>query len=313
MNRSRHHSYRPYSASVFRLRGTNSSQAFVQEAQAFFSNISTSPTTSNTSKSSRSKSTDKLRTEAKSTTNNKTKAKHLSVINEPSLSSSKKKTTSNHVASPEPTTTSTTIRRVTRAEFDPGKTLINSVSKNHNHRTYSETTTSSDSQTTNSTREVLLFTETMDHVDDDDKMTTVSNNFSSEQITELMRELKELRNEIAALKLDKRIPPMTRSMSTSPLAVDDENSKQTTQSSTVTSSSSFPDTTSQSEVDAETQTDFSALNQRRRHLTRKNKKTMIGSGTIVTLKKQKMQNSNGRNGRTFSNSSTNTISDQEGK
>ncbi len=149
--------------------------------------------------------------------------------------------------------------------------------------------------------------------DDDDKMTTISNNLSAEQVYELMRELKELRNEIASLKLAKKISPVTRSMSTSPLAVQ---SKKILDSSTTptTSSPSFPDVTSQSEIDAETQTD-SSLTNRRRQILRKNKKTMIGSGGVSYLNKKKTtpQPTTARNGRrTLSNSSTNTLSEQEG-
>jgi hypothetical protein len=146
-------------------------------------------------------------------------------------------------------------------------------------------------------------------------MTTISNNFSSDQVAELMRELKELRNEIASLKLDKRILPVTRSMSTSPLAsYPPEYSKKTIDSSTTTSSPSFHDITSQSEVDAETQTDFCSINSKRRQLSKKNKKTMIGSGGLAALNKKKTSQLTPRNARrTYSNSSSNTISDQESK
>jgi hypothetical protein len=84
--------------------------------------------------------------------------------------------------------------------------------------------------------------------------------------------------------------------------------------STTTSSPSFQDVTSQSEVDAETQTDFSTINTKRRQLSKKNKKTMIGSGGLAALNKKKTQPLTTRNGRrTFSNSSSNTVSDQESK
>ncbi|CAF4608166.1 unnamed protein product, partial [Rotaria magnacalcarata] len=105
-------------------------------------------------------------------------------------------------------------------------------------------------------------------------MTTTNNNLSTEQVAELMRELKQLRNEIASLKLEKRILTSTRSMSTSPLTVHLKPLQQRTDSSTTTSPT-YTDVTSQSEVDAQTQTDFSLLQIRRRQLSKKNKKTMI--------------------------------------
>jgi len=144
--------------------------------------------------------------------------------------------------------------------------------------------------------------------DEDDKMTTSSNNLSVDQVAELMRELKELRNEIASLKLTKNNPLITNSSGIYP-----DHSKQTTDSSTRTSSPSIHDLTSQSEVDAETQTDYSLINHRRRQIIRKNKKIMIGSGGVLSLNNKKPSQSRTRNGRrTFSNSSTNTVSEQEG-
>ncbi len=313
-NRSRNHSNRPYSASIFRLRGTDSAQSFLQQAQQFFSNLSTLVNPPNASKSNRNKSVEKIiRAENQildqnSSSNTKTKSKSLSTINE--QLATVPKTIPNRHQSPQITTTP--IRRVTRAEFDPGKTLTHAIDNNSYHRTYSETASSTDSQATNSIQEVLSFTKKLND-DEDDKMTTMSNNLSVDQIADLMRELKELRNEIASLKLGKKIPLATNSMSTSPLATYPEYNKQTNGSSTTTSSPSIPDITSQSEVDAETQTDFTLINPRRRQISRKNKKTMIGSGGVSSLVKKKPSQSHTRNGRrTFSNSSTNTISEEEG-
>jgi hypothetical protein len=312
INRSRNHSTRPYSASIFRLRGgTDSAQLFLQQAQQFFSNLST--LANNTSNSIRNKSVEKIARldshNASSNNNNKTKSKSLSTITE--QRSTLPKTNNDRHQSPQ----TTGIRRVTRAEFDPGKTTaaIHSIDQISNHRTSSETTSSTDSQTTNTTREVLSYTKKLNDDDDDDKMITISNNLSVDQVVELMRELKELRNEIASLKLAKKFSPVTRSMSTSPLAASTEYTKKNHDSSTTTSSPSFPDATSQSEMDAETQTDSSLTNQRRRQILRKNKKTMIGSGGVSILAKKKPLQSTARNGRrTYSNSSTNTVSDQEG-
>ncbi len=140
--------------------------------------------------------------------------------------------------------------------------------------------------------------------DEDDKITTVSNHFSNDQVAELVRELKELRNEIASLKL----------ANNHSLIIHSEYSKQKNDSSIRTSSPSNHDITSQSEVDAETQTDFSLISHRRRQTSKKNKKTMIGTGGIPPLIRKKTSQSLTRNGRrTFSNSSTNTVSEQEGK
>ncbi|CAF2614979.1 unnamed protein product [Rotaria sp. Silwood2] len=308
-NRSRQHANRPYAASIFRLRNNDSTQAFLQQAQLFFSSLPISLSSLNTSKSSRNKSIDRgsrkenrIITDQQSLPHSKIKA--LSTINEQHFS--KKKTLTNRNQSPRPAS----IRRVTRAEFDPGKAAINSRARTYNRRSYSETTSSTDSQIANSSPEVLLFTEKMDD-DDDDKMTSLSNNLSLEEITELMRELKDLRNEITLLKLEKRIQPVTCSMSTSPLTIDIERCKQTTDSSTATSPT-FPDIASLSEVDAETQTDFSLIHHRRRQTSKKNKKTMIGSSGISTTKNKKTEDSHKTNSRTYSNSSTNTVSDQEG-
>jgi hypothetical protein len=313
MNRSRHHSNQPYSASIFRLRGTDSTNLFIQRAQQFFAKLSSSVSTSSISKNNKNALIAKpTRTETRATDHNHSsnKSKHLSTINEQLPS-----TTTNRRRSPQ---TSTPIRLVTRAEFEPGKTTTttDSIGTLYDRRTYSETASSSDSQA-NSIKEILSYTKKSKHDnhDDDDKMTIISNNLSGEHVAELMRELKELRNEIAALKLEKRITPVTRSMSTSPLAVYPDKSKHNRDSSTTASSSpSFVDVTSQSEVDAETQTDFSLINHRRRQLSRKNKKTMVGSGGISSFTKKKSQPSSTRtNRRTFSSSSTNTVSDQEGK
>jgi len=135
-------------------------------------------------------------------------------------------------------------------------------------------------------------------------MTILSNNFSNDQVAELVRELKELRNEIASLKL----------ANSNSSVIHPEYSKQNNDSSIRTSSSSNHDITSQSEVDAETQTDFSLISHRRRQISKKNKKTMIGTGGVPSVIRRKASTSLTRNGRrTFSNSSTNTVSEQEGK
>jgi hypothetical protein len=310
INRSRRHSNRPYSASIFRLRGTDSAQEFLQQARKFFSNLSTLNNTSNLPKLNKNKSIQSLNQiqnqtiDDNSSSNNKSNLKSLSSVNERSSTSVPKTITDQHQSSQTPTTP---IRRVTRAEFDPGKTITQSIDNPNNHRTYSETASSTDSHTVNSIKELLSHRKKLND-DEDDKMTTSSNNLSVDQVAELMRELKELRNEIASLKLTKNNSLITNSSGIYP-----NHSKQTTDSSTRTSSPSIHDLTSQSEVDAETQTDYSLINHRRRQIIRKNKKIMIGSGGISSLNNKKPSQSRTRNGRrTFSNSSTNTVSEQEG-
>ena len=257
-NRSR--TSRPYLASIFRLRGNESAQNFLQQAQTFFSNLSTT-------KSIRTQSSDKLLRNEIST-----KSKTLPIANKPSET--------------------TSIRRVTRAEFDPGKTPVAI-----NHRTLSETASSIDS-----TREVISYTKKMtNNNDDDDKLTIASNQISLDQVSELMHELKNLRNEITALKLERKMPISTRTISTSPLLMYAERSNQTNDSLVTTTA------TSESDRDAETQTDFSLISHQRKQITRKNKKTMIGSSGISSM----IRNQKGQ--RTISNSSSTTISDHEGQ
>jgi hypothetical protein len=154
--------------------------------------------------------------------------------------------------------------------------------------------------------------DTRNNNDDDDKITTISHQLTGEYVTELMRELKELRNEIATLKIDKRIPTSMRTTSTSPLPIDSRDTfRQTLETSTSTSSLVHNNAVSQFEVDAETQTDFRSIQHRRRSTSKQNKKTMIGSS--VTNKKKSQGSPMGNVRRTFSSSSTNTGSDQEGR
>lgn len=320
--RSRRHSTIPYSASIFRLRGNETIQTFLQRAQMFFANLSVSTSSSHTSRSSRHKSVDKLvRIESKVNDEKlesiqKSKSKSHSNINDQSPTI-KKRTTPNRERTPH---TVTVIRRVTRAEFDPGKAAINSANDNKKNRTYSDTNSSTDSQATNSTREISIHGEKTDE-DEDDKMTTLSNNFTSEQIGELMRELKQLRNEIATLKLETRIQTSTRSMSTSPLAVETRPVVKERKDSSTTTSPTFTDVTSQSEIDAETQTDFSLIQSKRKQLSRKNKKIMIESNDVSTTTttststttKKNNEQSQTRNGRNLSTSSTSAGSEQESK
>ena len=313
-SRLRHQPNRPYSASLFRLRGTESAQAFLQTAQKFFAKLSASTSPSNVMKpdvkvlaeaSPRSQARGMVST---SSSSSKSRTKHRLSVHDPSGIPA----VTDHLESPQRTTP---IRLITRAEFDPGKAAAQSVVSVYNRRTLSETASSTDSQTTNPAKEVLSFTKKMTdpNHDDDEKMTTLSTQLSGESVTELMRELKELRHEIAALKIDKRMPPTTRSMSTSPMLMYSEHVKHMKDSSTITPSPTFVEAVSQLEVDAETQTDFSLLSHRRRNLLKKNKKTMVGSGTLGASSKSKSESSSiESSARTLSSSSTTTASEQEG-
>ena len=306
-SRSRHQPSRPFSGSLFRLRGMESAQAFVQTAQQFFAKLSATISTSSVPKPDTAV-VPRLQIRADDASSNRTRRTNRLSIHDPlSLPITAERQESPQPAAP--------IRLITRAEFDPGQAASQPTGNVYNRRTVSETASSTDSQPTTSTKEVLSFTRKLtDHEDDgDDKMTTVSTQLPGESVSVLMRELKELRNEIAALKVDKRMSPSTRSMSTSPMGMYQKESKKMMDSSTITSSPTFVDTASQSEVDAETQTDFSLVSHRRRHLSKKNKKTMVGSGSFGASPKSKSESSSiDSSGRTLSSSSANTASEQEG-
>jgi hypothetical protein len=137
-------------------------------------------------------------------------------------------------------------------------------------------------------------------MDDDEKMTTTSNYLPTGYFIELVRELKELRNEIAALKLEARITPV-RSTSTSPLVVNEVHSKERMNSS-------------QSEMDAQTQTDFSLMNIDKQQLSEKNEIKMdVSNGISVTNKRKNEQSNTKVNKRTYLNGTNNIGSNREGK
>ena len=165
----------PYSASIFRLRGDQSVQRFLQRAQNFFANLS------------RTSLLEKSSTIERRTTRSKRNKSERS-----------KKSTQSLRPTP--------IRLVTRTEFDPGQTSVeNSISSIYHRRTYSET---SDSNPT--------------------PVTTNPTLVSAEYVADLVRELKELRQEIAALKMESRVTPV-RSTSTSPIQFFENNSNKTTE------------------------------------------------------------------------------------
>ncbi len=263
-NRLSYYSTEPYSASIFRLRGNESVQLFVQRAQQFFAQLSASNSQRNNSE---------ILFEKSATAENFINSDHKKKHNRRSKHHSKthKKSVSN-----------TTIDHpVTRTEFDPKKkTTINS----YKDRTYSETTSSSDTISLNSKKQ-------NNNNDDDDKITSVSSNFPNESVAELLRELKELRSEIAALKINTRFTP-TRSISTSPLFDSSENTKHRMYSSP-------------SEIDAETQTDLSMFND-------EGKMDILNEISVTNKRKNEQFNTN-INKRTVLNGLNNIESDREGK
>lgn len=202
-----------FSASIFRLRGSESVRIFLQRAQQFFARLSE-------------------RNHSKSSVKKSATAEH---IPKRVRETSKNKEQSPIQPSPVSPTTSS------QAEFDPRRltNTNNSSFDLYNRRTYSETTISSDSRISSSKP-------SNSHLDDEEKLTTISNHFANEYVGELVRELKELRTEILALKVEQKSSSNVRSISTSPIFI---------------SSQRFPrnNRSAVNEVDAQTQTDLSLI------------------------------------------------------
>lgn len=307
-----HHASRPYSASVFRLRGLESAQNFLEHAQRFFGQLTLSPSITNIIEPNRHNSSDKSSRTLPSK-NRRSK---------PRLSVHDGKTRSMSIEPLQSKTSTTPIRLITRAEFDPGKSSTNveevppsssSIRSVNSARTLSETTSSSESSNAGSIKAVLSFSKKWngrDHDDDDDKMTTISNNLSVEYVAELLRELKELRHEITRLKVERKPDVNTRSVSTSPLL---NGRKKTKESSTSMNPPFEEEMNERTEVDAQTQTDFRPLVTRRRTLIKKNKKTMIGVSAVSGWNSNRSSTSSiDQTPRTNSSSSTTTGSEPEG-
>ena len=238
-NRLSYYTTAPYSASLFRLRGHESAQLFVQRAQDFFALLS-APATRATNSLERSSTIDSRRAEPKRSKEHKRKKSKSSVmVNEPAAKKPSRP------SQPAP------IRLITRTEFDPGqRSTADSIASVYNRRTYSDTTVSSDSASKTNHQ-------WNPGEDDEDRMKNTSPRFSLDYVAELVHELKELRNEIASLKLESRTTPV-RSTSTSPLVLPPEQP-------------AFASPISHEDIDAETQTDHTLFNHRRQQLTKKNK------------------------------------------
>lgn len=279
-NRSRRHSNLPFSASFFRLKSTSSIEQFLQAAQQFFGQISDS-----------FRSFDTVRS-----LNGKPKNRNRLTIHDPTSSAGSLRIRR------ESSRNSTPIRLITRTEFDPGKPPqeTNNDIFLHDHRTFSETTSSTDSQFVSSKQDFPPPPNRKDDTFDDEY--NLNQYFSPDNINELLRELKQLRNQIAELKLEKS----TRTISTSPSS--NSNTKENKESWT-----SMDENVLTSEADAETQTDFTFGTHKRRRVSKRNKKTMVGSAVGINEFNRKLSPSSGQNElRAFSISSTTTASDQDG-
>ncbi|UJR15375.1 hypothetical protein I4U23_002323 [Adineta vaga] len=276
-NRLRPTANGPYSASIFRLRGDGLLQIFFQRAQQFFGQYVPPPVQStNSSKVLIEKSTtvDNLPPD-----NQKKKSKHHSMTN-------KQSTTTKSARSLQ----TTPVRQGARTEFDPARTKSkqrNSIFNLYNNRTNSESTLLNDSRSKSSRRR-------SNNYDADDKVTSISVHLSGEHVAELMRELKELRNEIASLKLEARFTPV-RSTSTSPMTLCPENALNNNSLST-----SLPALVSQTGNDGEKATASNSSNNRQQ----------LNDVSIVTKRKTEQSNTL-VNKRPSSTSSNNNESDKE--
>ncbi|CAF2118768.1 unnamed protein product [Rotaria magnacalcarata] len=260
LNRSYYQSSGPFSASIFRLRGNESVQLFMQRAQRFFAQLSVSPISRNQSKGfvEQSPTIENVNGDNDRRTP-KRKSKNRSTQASPARS---------------PAATS-------RTEFEPGKTLDPNRSFNqYDRRTYSETTVLSDTQTNNSIKYD-------NHYNDDHQQATPSNQFSGDLVAELMRELKEIRSEIAELKLEARFTPV-RATSTSPRSALVDDSKET-----LYSSPSFPKLRLQSDMNVETQTDLSLNISKPQETSGKNHKHKNGQPKKRSSSRNLNNNENG--------------------
>jgi hypothetical protein len=254
-NRSSHDANtRPYSASIFRLRGDASVQLFFRRAHEFFAVLSTSAYSKKTSSNDHRSSPSKKKRYAQTTDYERmSKKSEYSQVAKGTIATA---TSQSRLTTP--------IRLITRTEFDPGQvSTVNSTESVTNQRTHSETTVSSESPS-----KYFQPLNHYSHEDDDDRMTTSSAPLSMEYVVDLVRELKELRHEIASLKLERRSTPV-RSISTSPLHIFNEHKR---------SLIDRPSSTSlaiQNEIDAETQTDFTLFYHRRKQIGRKDKNKIV--------------------------------------
>lgn len=290
INRSYYHSSGPYSASIFRLRGNESVQLFIQRAQQFFAQLSTPSTTKTQSKGLNQQS---VNTENVQDDNNRKSPRKKS--KQRSESRTKSNNSFSRSLQPSPARSPGT----SRTEFDPTKSLEKNSSFSHyNRRTYSETTVLSDTHTDNS----IKF-DTYSN-GDNTKSPSAKVQLSDDLVAELMRELKEIRSEIAELKLEARQTPV-RAASTSPFLALSDDSKDISRSSP-----SIPKVRSLSDIDAGTQTDFSLTLSKLEDLSEHSKSTHNGSNGVSTKTKHKHERSSKYSS---SNKSNDNENDREGK
>ncbi|CAF1072350.1 unnamed protein product [Adineta steineri] len=291
-NRSRPSATGPYSASIFRLRGDGLVQVFFQRAQQFFAQFSAPPPPVSTSSNNNNKILiEKSTTVDNLTTNDNQKkksSKHNTMTNKQTASKSAR------------SLQTTPVRQGARTEFDPARTKTktrNSIFNLYNNRTNSDTTLLNEPRAKSSKRRHNNNNNNNTNYEGDNKITSISVHLSGEHVAELMRELKELRNEIASLKLEARFTPV-RSTSTSPMTLCPENTLHSTNLST-----SLPALTSQSGTESERQIGLSLINPRQQlnEILITNKRKNDQPSTLV----------NKRTSSTSSNNNNNNESDKE--
>ena len=253
-----------FSASVFRLRGHQSVPGFFQRAQQFFAQLFT-PTPIRSSLE-KSSTSDKNGLAARKDEHRK-RSPH---------------------------------RLIARTEFDPSRTTTITIESNSHpsdRRSYTDTIMATDAPPT------TAHEPNNNHLDDD-QATVLGNHLSNEYVVELVRELRELRNEIATLKLDARFTPV-RSVTTSPLNIPSENSQPKMDLSPSLSDPSF-----ESERNVEQQqTNPTAMRHRREPSPRKSR-TAPDEGRILPITSQNRRQLAADQG---SSSSMITGTDREGK
>ena len=289
LNRSHYRATGLYSASIFRLRGNDSVELFFQRVQQFFSQPSRSRTTDNNSKIRVRQSTP---VDYRITGNNRKgyKSRHRSP------------TTTQLNCNPTPSSQSIPVHLITRTEFDPDRKLVTNLNLTpRSHQIHSETTISSDAGTSKSIK-----LDNNQH--EDDEITHLNGHLLSKFVAELVHELKELRNEIATLKLEGTFTPVSAA-SASPLLSFVENKKEHT---------SLPSPSrnlmSYSGMDGEMQTDFSLICNEQNDLTKDNNTTINKSKEDLMNNKRKSRELNTTDEKKMLVSDLDNIqSDKEGK
>ncbi|CAF0909907.1 unnamed protein product [Rotaria sordida] len=261
-NRSSYHATGLYSASIFRLRGNESVQLFIQRAQEFFAHLSAFPMSKSSSKilPTQGISVDNWITD-NGKIKRKDRTKHHSITRkEPDIELTRSLQTS-------------PVRATSRTEFEPEKLKTTDSSLNlYNHRTFNETPMLNDAQIAN----LMKFDNNYNHINDNNILSPSNNNInnnnniSGDLVAVLIRELKELRTEIAELKFEARYTPVHTTMASPPFIFDGIKES-------LNSSPSFVKLRLHSDIDAETQTDFGLMNHQQQEFSNKNKTSITNT------------------------------------